>query len=77
MPFNYSKLRGKIKELYKTQADFANALNMGTVTLSARLNNYVEWNQSEILKAVELLRIDVKEIPEYFFTLEVQKTEQK
>ena len=36
--FDYSKLRGKIKEVFGTQAKFAKAMGMSTVTLSAKLN---------------------------------------
>ena len=39
--FDYSKLRGKIKEVFGTQAKFAKAMGMSTVTLSAKLNGTV------------------------------------
>ena len=32
---SYAKLRGKIKEVFGTQAKFAKAMGMSTVTLSA------------------------------------------
>lgn len=75
MVFNYNKLRGKIRELYGTQAFFAKDMGMSMCTLSARLNNKVEFTQKEIEKAVSLLQIFKHEIPAYFFKLEVQKTE--
>ena len=75
MAFDYSKLRGKIREIFKTQSAFAEAMGMSTTSLSVKLNNHVEFSQKEIEKAVELLKIDKEEIPAYFFTIEVQEPE--
>lgn len=75
MAFDYSKLRGKIREIFKTQSAFAEAMGMSTTSLSVKLNNNVEFSQKEIEKAVELLKIDKEEIPAYFFTIEVQEPE--
>lgn len=77
MAFIYNKLRGKIKEVFGTQSAFAEAMELSSVTISARLNNGVEFSQTEIMKAVDILNIDPAEIRDYFFTPEVQKTEQK
>lgn len=71
MAFNYSKLRGKIREIFGTQEDFAKAIGIGTVSLSYKLNNKSEWSQQEINKAVELLNIQDDQIVLYFFTQEV------
>lgn len=71
MEFNYSKLRGKIKEVYGTQLEFAKALGIGTTTLNSRLKNETFFNQMEIRKIKELLDIkDSKEIIDIFFTEE-------
>ena len=75
MAFDYNKLRGRIREVFKTQSAFAKAIGMSTTSLSAKLNNLVEFSQNEIEKAVELLKIDKEDIPVYFFTLEVQEAE--
>jgi len=69
MFFDYSKLKGKIKEVYNTQEAFASAMGMSTTSISAKLNNKVEWSQKEISKAVKLLQISQEEIPAYFLTL--------
>lgn len=76
MAFDYNKLRGKIKEVCGTQDNFARAIGIGRVSLSQRLNNVLEFSNAEILSACEVLGIDTKDIPVYFFTLEVQKSEQ-
>lgn len=75
MSFDYSKFKGKIKENYDTQERFAKALGVSERTLSLKLNNKIAFNQLEIQKILDLLEIDEKEIPKYFFTPEVQKIE--
>lgn len=72
MVFNYSKVRGKIKEVFGTQSAFADAMGISAITLSAKLNNKVQWKSSEIDKACELLKIAKEEIPIYFFTPKVE-----
>lgn len=76
MSFDYSKLRGRIRELCGTQSKFAQKLGLSSTSLSNKLNNSVEFTQSEIDNACVILKIDRKDIPEYFFVLEVQKTKQ-
>jgi len=66
--FDYSKLRGKIKEVFGTQSAFSEAMNMSHVSLSEKLNNKVQFGQKEIDKACDLLQISKEEIPIYFFT---------
>lgn len=68
----YNKLLGKIKEVYGTQEKFAEALEIGRVSLSQRLNGKLEFKQSEISKAIEVLQLEKKDIPAYFFN-ELQK----
>ena len=72
MAFNYSKLRGRIVEVFGSQAEFAKAMEWSERTLSLKLTNQVYWRQSDICKAVSLLNISNDEILAYFFTLEVQ-----
>ena len=65
--FDYSKLRGRIKEVFGTENDFAKALGISTVSLSLRLNNKVGFEASEMHKACQLLDIPIKESHLYFF----------
>lgn len=74
--FDFSKLRGRIKEIYGTQTAFAVAMLMNEATLSNKLNNNVEFSPKEIVRACLLLCIDLTEVKLYFFTLKVQETEQ-
>ncbi|MGJ0841547.1 DUF739 family protein [Clostridium tertium] len=71
MIFDYSKLRGKIKEMYDTQDNFSKKLGLGRVSLSQRLNNILDFSQEEIYISCQLLNLKLEEIPEYFFTIKV------
>lgn len=69
MEFNYNKLKGKIREVYGNQTDFANALGIGTTTLNSRLKNETFFNQMEIRKIKSLLNIKTnEELMEILFT---------
>lgn len=72
MSFNYSKLRGKIKEIFGNENKFANAIGISGKSLSLKLNSEREWKQSQILKSCEVLGIAVANIPLYFFNQNVQ-----
>jgi transcriptional regulator with XRE-family HTH domain len=69
--WDYSKLRGRIREKCGTQDQYAKELGIGRVSLSQRLNNQLEFSQDEIFKTCEILEIDQSEIPTYFFTIAV------
>lgn len=72
MEYNYNKLNGRIVEIFGTQSNFAEAMDLSTRTISLKMNNLVPWKQPEITKAASLLEIDLQDIPEYFFNLKVQ-----
>lgn len=70
MEFDYSRLRGKIKEVYKTEYAFCHAMDcMAKSTLSLKLNGKTEWSQEEMYKATQLLSEPVSKIGYYFFCL--------
>ncbi len=69
MPYNYSKLLGRIVEKVGTQANFAEKLGLSERSMSLKLNGRVGWKQTEISKACEILEILPAEIPAYFFTI--------
>lgn len=70
--FDYSKLKGKIKEVFGTQEAFAKAMGLSGVSLSSKLNNVTQFTQVEINRACELLSIPVEYISVYFFTEKVK-----
>lgn len=69
--FDYSKLRGRIKEILGTQEKYAEMLGIGRTSLSLRLNGKTNFTQCEILASCYILKIDVSKIDEYFFTTKV------
>ena len=67
MPYNYSKLKGKIKEVCGTQEVFARTIGMAPTTLSQKLNNKAEWSQNEMFQTASILGIERSKLPEFFF----------
>lgn len=67
MPYNYSKLLGRIVEKVGTQSNFAEKMELSERSISLKLNGKVGWKQCEIAKACQVLEISDNEIPAYFF----------
>ncbi len=72
MKFDYSKLDGRIKEVFGSQGVFAANIKLSERTVSLKLNNIREWKQTEIISCCEVLNITPSEIPDYFFAPKVQ-----
>jgi len=70
--FNYNKLKGRIIEIFVTQSEFAKQMGWSERTMSLKMNGTVYWKQPEIVKAINLLKLDYSDIVVYFFTIEVQ-----
>lgn len=68
MTWNYSKLNGKICEVFGTQRKFAEAMGISEHSISKKLNGEVGWKQAEIKKACDVLNLKLVDIPIYFFT---------
>lgn len=64
---SYSKLRGRIREVYGTQAAFAQAVPMSEATLSSKLTGKTEWSRADIEKTCCLLGIPLADAHLYFF----------
>ena len=65
---DYSKLKGRIVEVLGSQRVFAKAMDMSERTCSLKLTGQRVFTQAEILKAVEVLKLEKEEIVRYFFT---------
>ncbi len=74
--YDYSKLNGKIVEVFGTKKKFAQSMNLSEKSISAKTTNKRGWQQPEISKACELLQIPSDEINSYFFKYKVQDIEQ-
>ena len=70
--FNYSKLRGRIVEIFGSQTEFSKAIKISERSLSLKMKGKVSWKQSEIVKAINLLGLEKNDIAEYFFTIKSQ-----
>lgn len=69
--FDYSKLKGRIKEVLETQEKYAEKIGISRTSLSKRLSGKLEFTQREIKVSCEILGIEPSEIPKYFFTINV------
>lgn len=67
MKFDYSRLRGRIREYFSTQAAFAQAIEMSESSLSQKLNGWSEWDTGEMRRACEVLEIPADKLHLYFF----------
>lgn len=65
--FDYSKLYGKIREVFGTQEAFADAMELSRSAVNKRLMQSIEWKSLEIVKACDLLGIDLTDAHLYFF----------
>ena len=65
--YNYSKMKGKIKELGLTQSDFAKKIGITEQTLSLRFSNKRPFRQDEIMKIMSLFSEPLENIHIYFF----------
>ncbi len=73
--FDYSKLRGKIKELGITLKDFAKIIGITPASLYYRLKNQRYFGQDEIVKTMNLFNEPIDNSKYYFFKLKVTKNE--
>ena len=65
--FNYSKLRGRMIELYGTITDTADAAGLRRDMVSLALNGKRAFTQTEISILAKTLKIPSEEIGIYFF----------
>lgn len=72
MNYDYSKLKGRIKEVCGSQGVFACGIKLSERSVSLKLNNERDWKQSEIQNSCRVLKIEDNEISSYFFTPQVQ-----
>lgn len=68
---DYALLRGRIKEKLKNEYVLAEKLNCSKATLSKKLNDEVDFTQTEIENVCTILEIERIDISSYFFTSKV------
>lgn len=67
MNFDYSKLKGRIKEIFGNQDAFGEALGLKKSAISNRLNSKTEFTTDEIYRAMGLLKLSMSDVTLYFF----------
>ena len=67
MKYNFQRLKGRIKDFYPKQEDFAKELNISDTALNNKLNNRSKFSFDEIYKVIELLHIAPEDISTIFF----------
>lgn len=68
MAKTYSKLRGKIVEVFGSQRAFSEAIKLSEQSVTAKLNGRTDFSQDDIVKWCDLLGIEAKDVGDYFFT---------
>ena len=68
---DYSLLRGRIKEKLKNEYVLAEKLNCSKATLSKKLNDEVDFTQTEIENVCTIVEIERIDISSYIFTSKV------
>ena len=75
--YDFSKVRGRIKEKLGSEAKFAEKLEISSAALSSKFNNRSDFTATEISRATDedgpvVLDIPMKEIGVYFFTRQLE-----
>lgn len=65
--YNYSKLRGLIKEHFGNLDKYAEYIGISTTSLNQRLNSRLPFKQDEIEKSITAFEVDPKDIDSIFF----------
>lgn len=71
--FNYDKLKGKIREIFKTQNAYASWLGISEASLYEKFNSKSYFNQEQIAKTIEYFGLTDSDVYDYFFTEKVEK----
>ena len=67
--FDYSKLKGRIKEKGYTLEKISKRIGISLSTLSLKMSNKSYFSQKEMLDICNILDIELKKIGDYFFCL--------
>ena len=71
--YDYSKLKGRVKEMLGNDFKYAELLGLSNASISAKLNSKVPFSITEMDISIEKLKIPKTEIYDYFFTKKVEK----
>ena len=68
MSYNFQRLKGRIKEYYGNQENFAKELGTTVTALNYKLNGRTKFSYDELVILIDKLKIDAKDIKSIFFT---------
>ncbi len=68
MSFSYNKLKGRIVEIFGSQALFSKRIGVSEQTITAKLAGRSKFSQDDIIDWCNALDIDQHDIGLYFFT---------
>ncbi len=71
MKFDFSKLKGLIRERKLTQEEMAKKIDIAYSTFNLKINGNAYFSQEEIYKISNFLKIPKEKIYDYFFTTNV------
>lgn len=71
MSYDYSKLKGRIIEIFGNNSAFARAMPISERALSLKLTGKRFWTQEQMERAIEILLLSKEDIPTYFFRQKV------
>ena len=77
--YDFSKVRGRIKEKLGNEARFAEKLGISSASLSSKFNNRSDFTATEISRASDedVLDISIDKIGVYFFTKQLELNSRK
>lgn len=67
MPYDYSKLRGRMVEKCGSVTGCARVMGIAKSNLTLKINNKTRFSQRDISKIAKILNIPNDKIGEYFF----------
>lgn len=73
MNFDYSKIKGKIRELGLTQSEYAKYIGITEQTLILRFKNKRPFTQPEMAMTMHLFNEPIENVRIYFFTQKIKK----
>lgn len=73
MQFDYSLLRGRIRQILNTDKNFAAAIDRTPQYISMVFKDKAYFAPKDIVKACKVLDIKPEEVGTYFFTLRVYR----
>lgn len=71
--YDYSKLKGKVREVFRTNEAYASFLGISEASLYEKYKSESYFNQNQIDKSMHKFNEGPEMIPAYFFTKKVEK----